>query len=77
LLTWAHDDGASLVVATHELSSVTASERLIALRDGSVIFDGDPADADPDSLSDGVFDHVDNDFSGTAPAPNDSEEPTD
>jgi ABC-2 type transport system ATP-binding protein len=77
LLTWAHDDGASLVVATHELSSVTASERLIALRDGSVIFDGDPADADPDSLSDGVFDHVDNDVSGTAPAASDSEEPTD
>lgn len=56
LLTWAHHDGASLVVATHELQSVTSSERLIALRDGEVIFDGDPADADPDSLADGVFD---------------------
>jgi ABC-2 type transport system ATP-binding protein len=56
LLTWAHDDGASLVVATHELSSVTSSERLIALRDGEIIFDGDPADADPGSLADGVFD---------------------
>lgn len=56
LLTWAHSDGASLVVATHELSSVTASERLIALRDGEVIFDGDPSDADPGSLADGVFD---------------------
>ncbi len=59
LLTWAHDDGASLVVATHELESVTSSERLIALRDGEVIFDGDPADADPGSLADGVFDHRD------------------
>lgn len=56
LLTWAHDDGASLVVATHELQSVTSSERLIALRDGSVIFDGDPSEADPGSLADGVFD---------------------
>lgn len=56
LLSWAHGDGASLVVATHELQSVTSSERLIALRDGEVIFDGDPSDADPDSLADGVFD---------------------
>lgn len=59
LLSWAHGDGASLVVATHELQSVTSSERLIALRDGEVIFDGDPSDADPDSLADGVFDRRD------------------
>lgn len=56
LLDWAHDDGATLVVATHELQSVSASERLIALADGAVIFDGLPSDADPDSLADGVFD---------------------
>ena len=56
LLTWAHEDGAALVVATHELQSVASSERLLALRDGEIIFDGDPADADPDSLADGVFD---------------------
>lgn len=56
LLDWAHGDGATLVVATHELQSVTSSDRLIALRDGEVIFDGDPADADPESLADGVFD---------------------
>lgn len=56
LLTWAHADGATLVVATHELQSVTSSERLIALRDGSLLFDGDPSDADPGSLADGVFD---------------------
>lgn len=58
LLSWAHDDGATLVVATHELSSVASSERLIALSDGTIIFDGDPGDADPDSLSDGVFDRL-------------------
>jgi ABC-2 type transport system ATP-binding protein len=58
LLAWAHDDGAALVVATHELSSVQSSERLIALSNGAVIFDGDPADADPDSLADGIFDRV-------------------
>ena len=56
LVAWAHDDGATLVVATHELASVTSSDRLIALSDGHVIFDGDPADADPDALADGWFD---------------------
>jgi ABC-type multidrug transport system ATPase subunit len=56
LLEWAHEDGATLLVATHELSSVSASERLIALADGRVLFDGDPSEADPDSLADGVFD---------------------
>jgi len=56
LVSWAHDDGATLVVATHELASVTSSDRLIALSDGRVIFDGDPADADPDALADGWFD---------------------
>ncbi len=56
LLAWAHADGASLVVATHELESVASSERLLALRDGVVIFDGSPNEADPASLADGVFD---------------------
>ena len=46
LLTLAHGDGATLVVATHELSSVKESSRLIALSDGGVTFDGLPADAD-------------------------------
>jgi ABC-2 type transport system ATP-binding protein len=63
LLAWAHDDGAALVVATHELSSVRSSERLIALSNGEVIFDGNPADADTDSLADGIFDRVVNDAS--------------
>ena len=59
LISWAHGDGASMVVATHELASVTSSERLIALSDGKLIFDGDPAEADPESLSEGVFDRLD------------------
>ena len=56
LVAWAHGDGAALVVATHELASVTSSDRLIALSDGQVLFDGHPADADPDALADGRFD---------------------
>ena len=46
----AHGDGATLVVATHELTTVGAAERLVALRDGEVIYDGAPGDADPDAL---------------------------
>ena len=55
LFDWAHEDGATLVVATHELDSVAASDRLIALADGSLIYDGDPAAAHPESLADGMF----------------------
>jgi ABC-type multidrug transport system ATPase subunit len=40
-----HRDGATLVVATHELSTVQAAERVIALRDGAVIYDGPTAGA--------------------------------
>jgi ABC-2 type transport system ATP-binding protein len=50
LFTRAHSDGATLVVATHELATVGAAERLVALRDGEVIYDGKPGDADPDAL---------------------------
>jgi ABC-type multidrug transport system ATPase subunit len=46
LLALAHHDGATLVVATHELSSVAAGNRVIALADGEVRYDGAPADAD-------------------------------
>jgi ABC-2 type transport system ATP-binding protein len=70
LVAWAHDDGATLVVATHELASVTSSDRLIALSEGRVIFDGDPADADPDALADGWFDRA-------ASADDETGEPTD
>ena len=57
LVAWAHGDGATIVIATHELASVAASDRLIALGDGQLIFDGDPAIADPDALADGSFHH--------------------
>ena len=50
LLARAHGDGATLVVATHELTTVAESGRLVALRDGEIIFDGPPGDADADAL---------------------------
>jgi len=54
LLTLAHGDGATLVVATHELSSVQESSRLIALSSGEVTYDGDPKAADLAALTEGV-----------------------
>lgn len=45
-----HRDGAALVVATHELTTVDAAERLVALRDGIVVYDGPPGAADVDDL---------------------------
>ncbi|MGB0113841.1 MAG: ABC transporter ATP-binding protein [Ilumatobacteraceae bacterium] len=54
LLTLAHGDGATLVVATHELSSVKESGRLIALADGELTFDGDPSHADLAALTEGI-----------------------
>ena len=46
LLDQAADDGATLIVATHELGYVDRVSRLIALRDGELVFDGSPTDAD-------------------------------
>jgi len=46
----AHEDGATLVVATHELTTVKEAERVIALRDGTIIFNGPTDQADPDLL---------------------------
>jgi energy-coupling factor transporter ATP-binding protein EcfA2 len=43
-------DGATLVVATHELSFVNKVGRIIALRDGAVIHDGPAGDTDVDAL---------------------------
>jgi ABC-type multidrug transport system ATPase subunit len=54
LLALAQDDGATLLVATHELSSVARSERLIALRAGAVVYDGDPVAADLAALTEGA-----------------------
>ncbi len=46
LLDQAEEDGATLVVATHELGYVDKVSRLIALRDGEIVHDGSPTDAD-------------------------------
>ncbi len=54
LLTLAHGDGATLVVATHELSSVAQSQRLIALSAGRLVYDGDPSEGDLARLTEGV-----------------------
>ncbi len=54
LLKLAHGDGATLVVATHELSSVNESSRLIALSNGELVYDGDPATADLAALTEGA-----------------------
>lgn len=54
LLALAHGAGATLVVATHELSSVKESSRLIALSSGEVTYDGDPSEADLAALTEGV-----------------------
>ncbi len=48
----AHSGGATLVIATHELATVAESERIVALRDGAVVFDGGPGEADLDELVD-------------------------
>lgn len=50
LFARAHDDGATLIVATHELTTVNAADRVVALRDGEVIYDGPPTAADVDEL---------------------------
>jgi len=70
LLQLAHGDGATLVVATHELSSVRESSRLIALSNGQLVFDGDPADADLAALTEGARPDspIDTDPDDTGPA---------
>ena len=45
-----HAAGAALVVATHELSFVNRVDRLIALSDGEVRYDGAPGDTDVNAL---------------------------
>ncbi|MFZ4811653.1 MAG: ABC transporter ATP-binding protein [Ilumatobacteraceae bacterium] len=46
----AHASGAALVVATHELTFVSRADRLIALTDGEIRFDGPPGDTDVTQL---------------------------
>ncbi|MFM8627019.1 MAG: ABC transporter ATP-binding protein [Actinomycetota bacterium] len=50
LLGGAHDQGATLVVATHELGFVETAQRVVALRDGRIVFDGPTAGLDVDRL---------------------------
>jgi ABC-type multidrug transport system ATPase subunit len=45
-----HHDGAALVVATHELTTVAEAQRVVALRDGEVVYDGPATEADLDTL---------------------------
>ena len=50
LLDEAAAAGATLLVATHELAFVNRVQRLLALRDGALVFDGAPATADVHAL---------------------------
>jgi ABC-2 type transport system ATP-binding protein len=50
LFATAGERGATLIVATHELSFVQRVGRLIALRDGELTFDGAPSEADVEAL---------------------------
>jgi ABC-type multidrug transport system ATPase subunit len=42
--------GATLVIATHDLTFVKQVSRLLALRDGELVYDGTPADTDVHAL---------------------------
>lgn len=46
----ASSNGATLLIATHELSFVKQVGRLLALRDGELIYDGAPSDTDVHAL---------------------------
>lgn len=50
LLAGAHEHGATVVVATHELGFVETAQRVIALRDGRIVFDGPTHGLDVDRL---------------------------
>ena len=50
LLDEAAQVGATLLVATHELAFVGRVGRLLALRDGALVFDGPPSEADVHTL---------------------------
>lgn len=50
LFETAWSDGATVIVATHELSFVERVDRLVALRDGAVVHDGAPGAADLGAL---------------------------
>lgn len=50
LLDEAAAGGATLLVATHELTFVNKVARLLALRDGEMVYDGPPSEADVHAL---------------------------
>ena len=52
LLDEAHADGHTVLVVTHELTTVARCERVVALRDGVLAYDGGP-DTDLDALVSG------------------------
>jgi ABC-2 type transport system ATP-binding protein len=45
-----HRGGAAMLIATHELQTVGGAQRVVALRDGSIVYDGPPSEADTDTL---------------------------
>jgi len=49
----AHELGKTVLVATHELTTVAAGERVVALRDGQIVYDG-PPDTDLAALVNGA-----------------------
>ncbi|CAA9270072.1 MAG: hypothetical protein AVDCRST_MAG50-3308 [uncultured Acidimicrobiales bacterium] len=50
LLEEAHQEGAAVIVATHQMEFVQRTQRCIALRDGGVVYDGPAAGASVDRL---------------------------
>ena len=50
LVDAAQRSGCTVVVATHELSYAAQAERVVALREGAVAFDGDPSTTDLHTL---------------------------
>jgi ABC-2 type transport system ATP-binding protein len=50
LLAEAHQGGAAVIVATHQLDFVQRAERCLALRDGDLVFDGPARGANVDQL---------------------------
>ena len=50
MLDAASQRGATMVIATHELTFVKQVGRLLALRDGGLVYDGAPSDTDVHAL---------------------------
>lgn len=71
-----HSDGATLVVATHELASAHRAQRLLALREGRLVYDGLPQRADVAALADGLTPDAETD-ADQAPADGEPDEPGD